>query len=130
MTSINRRLPVFSMRARLLVVVLAVAAIAGGAMLAWAVQAQREAAIAQARDFAQSVNQVTLVGLTAMMITGMSAQRNVFLDQIEHANSVDSLHVVRAPAVVAHPPRAQRVAVVAEPVRRPPPRMLIIGIGF
>ena len=35
-----------------------------------------------------------------------------------------------APAVVAHPPRAQRVAVVAEPVRRPPPRMLIIGIGF
>jgi diguanylate cyclase (GGDEF)-like protein/PAS domain S-box-containing protein len=101
MTSINRRLPVFSMRARLLVVVLAVAAIAGGAMLAWAVQAQREAAIAQARDFAQSVNQVTLVGLTAMMITGMSAQRNVFLDQIEHANSVDSLHVVRGDAVIA-----------------------------
>src|SRR6185369_4223031 len=101
MTSINRRLPVFSMRARLLVVVLAVAAIAGGAMLAWAVQAQREATIAQARDFAQSVNQVTLGGLTAMMITGTSAQRNVFLDQIEHANSVDSLHVVRGAAVVA-----------------------------
>jgi len=101
MTSINRHLPVFSMRARLLVVVLAVAAIAGGAMLAWAVQAQREATIAQARDFAQSVNQVTLGGLTAMMITGTSAQRNVFLDQIEHANSVDSLHVVRGAAVVA-----------------------------
>ena len=101
MTSINRHLPVFSMQARLLVVVLAVAAIAGGAMLAWAVQAQREATIAQARDFAQSVNQVTLGGLTAMMITGTSAQRNVFLDQIEHANSVDSLHVVRGAAVVA-----------------------------
>ena len=101
MTSIIRRLPVFSMRARLLVVVLAVATAAGGTMLAWAVQAQREAAIAQARDFAQSVNQVTLVGLTAMMITGTSAQRNVFLDEIEHANSVDSLHVVRGPAVVA-----------------------------
>ena len=101
MTSISRRLPVFSMRARLLVVVLAVAATAGSAMLAWAAQAQREAAIAQARDFAQSVNQVTIVGLTAMMITGMAAQRNVFLSQIEHANSVDSLHVVRSPAVVA-----------------------------
>ncbi|HET7403979.1 MAG TPA: diguanylate cyclase [Usitatibacter sp.] len=101
MTSIIRRLPLFSMRVRLLVVVLVVAAAAGGAMLAWAVQAQREAAIAQARDFAQSVNQVTLVGLTAMMLTGTSAQRNMFLDQIEHANSVDSLHVVRGAAVVA-----------------------------
>ena len=101
MTSITRRLPVFSMRARLLVVVLAVAATAGSAMLAWAAQAQREAAIAQARDFAQSVNQVTLVGLTAMMLTGMSAQRNMFLDEIEHANSVDSLHVLRSDAVVA-----------------------------
>ena len=31
---------------------------------------------------------------------------------------------------VASTPRVQRVAAVAEPVRRPPPRMLIIGIGF
>jgi len=35
-----------------------------------------------------------------------------------------------APSVAAPAPRVQRVAVVAEPVRRPPPRMLIIGVGF
>ena len=35
-----------------------------------------------------------------------------------------------ASVVVAPAPRAQRVAVVAEPVRRAPPRMLVIGIGF
>jgi diguanylate cyclase (GGDEF)-like protein/PAS domain S-box-containing protein len=88
-----------SIRARVVIAVLSAAALAGGAMLAWAVDAQRRAAIAQARDFAQSVHQLTVAGLTGMMLTGTGAQRSVFLEQIEHANSIRSLRVVRGPAV-------------------------------
>jgi diguanylate cyclase (GGDEF)-like protein/PAS domain S-box-containing protein len=101
MISIAPRLPGFSIRVKLLLAILGVGAIAAAGIYAWAVKAQREATLAQARDFAVSVHQVTLVGLTAMMVTGTSAQRSVFLDEIEHAHSVESLHVVRGPAVTA-----------------------------
>jgi diguanylate cyclase (GGDEF)-like protein/PAS domain S-box-containing protein len=101
MGSIIPRLPGFSIRVKLLLAILGVGAIAAGGIYAWAVKAQREATLAQARDFAVSVHQVTLVGLTAMMLTGTSGQRAVFLDEIEHARSVESLHVVRGTAVTA-----------------------------
>jgi hypothetical protein len=84
-----------SIRVRVVIAVLLAAALAGGAMLTWAVDAQRRAAIAQAKDFAQSVHQLTVAGLTGMMLTGTGQQRAVFLDQIVHANSIRSLNQTR-----------------------------------
>ncbi|MBV8046740.1 MAG: methyl-accepting chemotaxis protein [Paludibacterium sp.] len=54
----------------------------------------------QATDMAHSINEMTLAGLTGMMITGTVNQRNVFLDQIKELSAVRDLRVVRGPAVV------------------------------
>ena len=85
---------------RLVVTIWAAIAIAWGGMLAWTAREQRAGAIAQARDFALSVHQMTLAGLTGMMITGTGAQRAVFLDQIRESNNIRALRVVRGEAVV------------------------------
>lgn len=73
--------------------------IAWTGMLVWAVRVQRDTAIEQAKDFAESVHQMTLAGLTGMMITGTVAQRAVFLDQIKQSNNIRALRVVRGESV-------------------------------
>jgi diguanylate cyclase (GGDEF)-like protein/PAS domain S-box-containing protein len=90
------RIPIW---VRLVVLIWLVIAIAWGGMLAWAAREQRAGAIAQALDFALSVHQMTLAGLTAMFITGAGAQRAVFLDQIRESNNIRALRVVRGEAV-------------------------------
>lgn len=75
--------------------------VSGGVVsTAWATRVQRRIAIEQARDFATSIHQLTLAGLTGFMITGKAAERNVFLDQIERANHIRGLRVFRSQAVV------------------------------
>jgi diguanylate cyclase (GGDEF)-like protein/PAS domain S-box-containing protein len=74
-------------------------AVVGCGMLAWTQHSQRTSAIAQARAFAESVHQLTLAGLTALMITGNAGRRDTFLDQIGQSNDVRSLRVVRGPEV-------------------------------
>ncbi len=59
--------------------------IAWGGMIAWETRVNRDTAIAQAEDFAHSIHEMTMAGLTGMMITGTVGQREVFLDQIEVA---------------------------------------------
>lgn len=83
-----------------LALALAVAA-AGSGVLAWTTHVHRQSAIEQARHFAIGVHQITLAGLTAMMISGASERRALFLDQIERANDIRSLRVVRGDAVDA-----------------------------
>jgi methyl-accepting chemotaxis protein len=61
---------------------------------------RRAAAIAQARDFAESVNQMTNAALTGMMITGVS-DRAVYLDQVRQSNDIHELQVFRSRSVVA-----------------------------
>ena len=56
--------------------------LAWGGMIAWETRVNRETAIAQAQDFARSIHEMTMAGLTGMMITGTVGQRAVFLDQI------------------------------------------------
>ncbi len=73
--------------------------IAWGSMIAWETKVNRGIAIDQATDFANSVNEMTMAGLTGMMITGTIGQRDVFLDQIQELSSVRDLKVIRAPAV-------------------------------
>lgn len=53
-----------------------------GAIL-WTTQVNRDTAIRQAKDFSQSIHEMTMAGLTGMMITGTVGQREVFLDQIK-----------------------------------------------
>lgn len=86
---------------RLVAVILVGTIGAGVGLVHWATLQQKKIAVDQARDFAQSVHQMTMAGLTGMMITGSMAQRNVFLDQIRDSNHIESLKVFRGRAVVA-----------------------------
>ncbi len=69
------------------------------AMIAWESAVNRETAIRQAQDFAGSIHEMTMAGLTGMMITGTVGQREVFLDQIKQLSIIKDLHVARSPAV-------------------------------
>ncbi|MHB1373119.1 MAG: methyl-accepting chemotaxis protein [Thauera sp.] len=73
--------------------------IAFGSMIAWETRVNRDMAIEQAKDFAGTVNEMTMAGLTGMMITGTVAQRDVFLDQIKELTIVQDLKVIRGEAV-------------------------------
>jgi len=70
-----------------------------GGMIYWETQVNRETAVDQAREFAMSVHDMTMAGLTGMMITGTVGQRDVFLDQIKELSSVRDLRVIRGEAV-------------------------------
>ena len=80
---------------RLVAVILVGTISAGGGLVYWAALQQKKIAVDQAMDFAQSVHQMTMAGLTGMMITGSIAQRSVFLDQIRDSNHIESLKVLR-----------------------------------
>jgi methyl-accepting chemotaxis protein len=73
--------------------------IALGSMIVSQHGENKEAALNQARDFAHSTHEITLAGLTGMMITGTVDRRDVFLDQIKQLDAVKDLRVTRAPAV-------------------------------
>ncbi|MDD2742758.1 MAG: methyl-accepting chemotaxis protein [Rhodocyclaceae bacterium] len=68
-------------------------------MIFWTTQANRDTAVRQAQDFAQSIHEMTMAGLTGMMITGTVGQREVFLDQIKQLAIIKDLHVARSEAV-------------------------------
>jgi methyl-accepting chemotaxis protein len=69
-------------------------------MIFWTTHASRETAVRQAQDFAQSIHEMTMAGLTGMMITGTVGQREVFLDQIKQLAIIKDLHVARSEAVI------------------------------
>ena len=73
--------------------------LAWGGMIAWETRVNREIAIAQAQDFARSIHEMTMAGLTGMMITGTVGQRAVFLDQIKQLSVIKDLQVIRGKAV-------------------------------
>ncbi len=56
---------------------------------------RRDATIGQARDFAESTNQIVNASLTGMMITGVSKESAVFLDQVRVSNNIKNLRVFR-----------------------------------
>lgn len=84
---------------RLVITIWVMLVIAWSGIVYWASWEQRRAAIEQARYFADSVHQMTLAGLTGMMMTGTVAQRAIFLDQIKNSNDVNELRVLRGDAV-------------------------------
>lgn len=68
--------------------------------LTWAGYEQKKLGVEQAHDFAISIHQMTMAGLTGMMITGTVDQRSVFLDQIKKSNHIEDLRVYRSAAVI------------------------------
>lgn len=78
---------------------LVLAVIGVGAIL-WMTQVSRETAIKQAEDFSLSIHEMTMAGLTGMMITGTMDQREVFLDQIKQLSIIKDLHVARSEATI------------------------------
>ena len=85
---------------RLTAAIWGVLVIVWAAMIVWSSQVNRETAIRQAQDFAQSIHEMTMAGLTGMMITGTVGQREVFLDQIKQLSIIKDLHVARGEAVI------------------------------
>lgn len=90
-----------SIWARLAASILIAALISGAGLVHWASHEQKSIAIEQAKYFAESIHQMTLAGLTGMMITGTIASRSLFLEQIAEMHDVKSLRVLRADAVIA-----------------------------
>lgn len=84
---------------RLTAAIWLVLVIAWGGLIAWESHENRHNAINQAKDFAQSIHEMTMAGLTGMMITGTVGQREVFLDQIKQLSIIKDLHVARSSAV-------------------------------
>ena len=73
--------------------------IAWGSMIAWETRVNRGIVTDQAKHFANTINEMTMAGLTGMMMTGTIAQRDVFLDQIKELSQVNDLKVIRGEAV-------------------------------
>ena len=69
-------------------------------MTIWQNFENREAAMSQARHLASNLHEMTLAGLTGMMMTGTVDRRELFLDQIKQLEGVRDLRVFRSPAVV------------------------------
>lgn len=85
---------------RLTAAIWVVLAIIWAGAIAWTTQVNRETAIRQAQDFSKSIHEMTMAGLTGMMITGTVGQREVFLDQIKQLSIIKDLHVARSEAVI------------------------------
>ncbi|PKO37217.1 MAG: methyl-accepting chemotaxis protein [Betaproteobacteria bacterium HGW-Betaproteobacteria-6] len=85
---------------RLTAAIWVVLAIIWAGAIVWTTQVNRETAIQQAQDFSKSIHEMTMAGLTGMMLTGTVGQREVFLDQIEQLSVIKDLIVARSDAVV------------------------------
>jgi len=73
--------------------------LAWSGLIAWETTVSRDIAVSQAKDLASSMNEMTLAGLTGMMMTGTVGQRDVFLDQIKELSAVRELRVIRGDPV-------------------------------
>jgi diguanylate cyclase (GGDEF)-like protein/PAS domain S-box-containing protein len=103
---------------RLVLSILLSVVISGAGLIYWATLEQRKIAVDQAREFANSVHQMTLAGLTGMMITGTIPMRSIFLDQIKEMNHIESLKVIRGEAVVQQFGAGFEGETLADPVER------------
>ena len=84
---------------RLVIGIAVMLVIAFAGIIWWVTVQQQEMGIKQARDFSESVNQMTMAAMTGMMISGNIADRAVYLDQIQTTENVRALHLIRGEAV-------------------------------
>ncbi len=83
---------------RLLVSIWLMLVIAWSGTIGWSVYQQRAVAIDQATDFTGTMNEMTMAGLTAMMLTGTMDHRQEFLEQIQELGNVRDVRVLRGAA--------------------------------
>jgi len=81
---------------RLLVGIWLMLVLAWTSMIVYAAWEQRNVAVDQAVEFTDTMNQMTMAGLTAMMWTNTMDQRHEFLEQIQELPNVSGLRVLRA----------------------------------
>jgi len=62
---------------------------------------QRRIVKKETENFADSIDQITMAGLTTLMVTGTMQHRDVFLSQINESFNIRSLRVVRSPELIA-----------------------------
>ncbi|MBK1648328.1 methyl-accepting chemotaxis protein [Rhabdochromatium marinum] len=68
-------------------------------MIFWASHEQRDTAIQEAEAFSETLHEITMAGLTTLMITGMIHKRAEFLDQIVELRNLNDLRVLRGEPV-------------------------------
>ena len=73
---------------------------AGVAMMLWLYSDQVRTTERRARQQAESVHQMTMASITAMMLTGTVSQRAVYLDQVRNTQDINDLRVLRGKAVL------------------------------
>ena len=95
------RIPTLPVWQRLTALVVLMLALVLAGTIAWQSRVNRANAIEQAGDVARSIHEMTMAGLTGMMITGTIGQREVFLDQIKELAVMKDLAVVRSDVLVA-----------------------------
>lgn len=86
---------------RLLIGIALMLSITWGILVSYASWQQRQIAMDQALDFADTINQMTLAGLATLMWTNTMSQSHEFMDQIRELPSVSDLRVLRAEATTA-----------------------------
>jgi methyl-accepting chemotaxis protein len=64
-------------------------------MIPWIADKQRNTAIEQAQDFAAVLHEMTMAGLTTLMITGTMHKREEFLSQIIELQNINDLRILR-----------------------------------
>ncbi len=69
-------------------------------LILWAAHEQRQTAIEQAEAFTSTLHEMTLAGLTTLMIHGTISKRADFLDQIIKLKNVKDLRVLRGANVI------------------------------
>ncbi|GAB3192209.1 methyl-accepting chemotaxis protein [Hydrogenophaga aquatica] len=70
-------------------------------VIVWQGYVYRESALEQADSFSQSMHEVTMAGLTGMMVTGTIDQREVLLDQMNQLGAIRDVRVLRGAGVIA-----------------------------
>ena len=70
-----------------------------GSMIVWETRVNRDMAIEQAKDFAGTVNEMTMAGLTGMMITGTVARATSSSTRSKRAQRGAGPRVIRGEAV-------------------------------
>ena len=85
---------------RLVVSIGAMLSIAFGGMIFWSVHQQQKMATHQARDLAESVNQMTMANLLFMKVTKTIKKRHIYYDQVRQSEAVKDLRVLRGAPVI------------------------------
>jgi diguanylate cyclase (GGDEF)-like protein/PAS domain S-box-containing protein len=69
-------------------------------VIVWEDHVNRESAIEQARVFSLSMHEVTMIGLTSLMVAENARNRNAFLDRIKQLGAIRDVRVLRGRGII------------------------------